>query len=143
MIQLESFATLNAEAQELFEAHATEVTTSGPVALDLGAYQELERRGALVVVTARKAGKIIGYLVLKLGRDIHFDQRVAASDMFFVTSEARRSGVGRELISKALSHLDWLGINRVFFGMKIRHQFRKLLRSEGFAPDEEIWVKEL
>jgi GNAT superfamily N-acetyltransferase len=142
--QLESFAMLNAEAQGLFSLHAAEVASrSGPVALDIPSYQDLERRGALVVVTARKAGRIIGYLVLKIARDIHFEQRVAATDMFFVHQDERKHGIGGALIEKALGHLDWLGISKVFFGMKTKHPFRKLLRSKGFAPEEEVFVKEL
>jgi len=141
-IQLEDFTTLNAEAQELFSCHAAEVTHDTP-ALDVPSYLDLERHGGLIVVTARRDGKIIGYFTLKMSRHQHFNLRAAASDMIFVTKSERKHGVGSALMTKALDHLRWLGISRIYFGMKVRAPFRKLLRGMGFEPEEEIWVKEL
>jgi GNAT superfamily N-acetyltransferase len=125
----------------LFEAHAMEVRGK-PFRLDYKRYHELEFEGRLVWVAARsmKRGPV-GYACSWWYRDMHFDERCAAEDLWYVCPEYRRRGIGRRLKETAHEILEKCGVTRI--GDNIRHggvsadQMAEL----GFEPWGTRWTK--
>src|ERR1700719_1785527 len=81
---------------ELFQAHGIEVRGK-PFDLDFRRYQAIEYEGRLVWIVARFTGVPIGYACSFWYRDLHFDERVAADDLWFVHKDYRNKGVGLTL----------------------------------------------
>ena len=79
-------------------------------------------------------GKIIGTIALK--RD---DEDSALLRRFFVNPHFRGSGVGSQLIAKALEFCKQKKYKKVFFdGNTKMHKVRALLKKNGFKEDESI-----
>ena len=99
----EAFPVKGSKFERLFKIHGMEVRGK-PLELDFLRYQaiQMERRLVWVVARAIETGDPIGYACSFWYRDLHFNERVAADDLWFVDRNYRRSGVGKTV--KVMCH---------------------------------------
>lgn len=124
----------------LFAMHANEVRGQ-PFKLDYKRFEELERKGRLVWIVARDANQPIGYACAFWYRDLHFDERVGAEDLWFVLPIFRGRGIGRRL--KVIEH-EWLKANgcvRVYDNIRNAYDHPKLMAELGYEPWGTRWTK--
>jgi GNAT superfamily N-acetyltransferase len=122
--------------------------------LDLNVYRRLEAKGRLVIVTARmqkteygplpqRDQELVGYSSHIFYDDLHFSQRTADDDAWFVVRECRRCGIGRKLREKAHEILRELGVRFVLARTKVDAPHDKVLAELGYRHWENIYRKEL
>src|SRR5712671_2729861 len=93
----ELFPLPKSEFKTLFHDHGMEVRGK-PFDLDFKRYQIIELEKRLVWIVARsKTTQPIGYACSFWYRDLHFDERVATDDLWFVRKDFRDRGVGEKL----------------------------------------------
>lgn len=170
--QPESVADVADEITPLLEAHYLEIATNKaikPLDIDWERYYELEKLGALRILTAREnlvveyvqereAGKLqgqeevmmvergplIGYFITFITHHLHYQQTVSAvNDVFYVTPDQRRGSMGYRLILEACTDLKNLNADILTIHMKTDYPFRNLLVKAGFELVEENWEKVL
>jgi GNAT superfamily N-acetyltransferase len=110
---------------------------------DFARYRVIDEAGACVFLSAREAGKLVGYIVFFVLPSIH-DKRllVAHGDAFYVLPEYRAQA-SRELYKRAETMLKARGVKRVGFTVDKGSDFHRLLNTLGFRDDELIVEKNL
>lgn len=116
-----------------------------PLAVDEAVYQAAEARDALVAVTARDAGALVGYAVYFLRRHPHYNTTLwATNDVFWITPDARRVGVGKRLFEFVETTLKGLGVVVMNTSYKLQHpEAGPLLQAMGHEPIEMVHQKVL
>lgn len=77
-------------------------------------YEALENEGAFVLFTVRKHSTLVGYLQYHVYRDMHAQSALTArEDAFFLLSEHRQGGIGKETLRFAEHCLRQLGCTYV------------------------------
>jgi hypothetical protein len=140
--QLGSGHGTGTEFAELFRAHGIEVRGK-PFNLDFRRYHMIEFEGRLVWIVARFASAPIGYACSFWYRDLHFNERVAADDLWFVHEDYRRKHVGETL--KVLCHeeLKKQGVVRVYDTIRSAYNHPGLMDDLGFKIWGSRWTREL
>jgi GNAT superfamily N-acetyltransferase len=137
------------EFGSLFEAHGMEVRGK-PFRLDFKQYHKIEFDGRLVWVVARDRrhydpleapNRAVGYSCSWWYRDMHFDERCAADDLWYVSPEYRDRGIGQRLKQAAHEILEKAGVVRI--GDNIRHGgvHDDLMAGFNFVSWGTRWVK--
>jgi len=138
----ETFPPPASDFEQLFEAHGMEVR-SRPFKLDFNRYADLDRAGRLVWMVARHSDapmRPVGYSCHFWYRDLHFDERCAADDLWYVLPDFRRRGIGRQLKEMGHAVLHKAGVTRI--GDNIRMGVgSQLLHKLGFEPWGIRWIK--
>jgi hypothetical protein len=126
----------------LFKNHGIEVR-GRPFDLDFNRYQMIQMERRLVWIVARANKRPIGYACSFWYRDLHFDEKVAADDLWFVKSEHRGSGIGRTL--KVMSHIELVrhGVKRVYDTIRTDGCHHSLMTNLNFKPWGIRWHKDL
>ncbi|MEY2934634.1 MAG: hypothetical protein RL033_5383 [Pseudomonadota bacterium] len=98
--------------------------------------RELERPAAVILVALRGT-EVVGYAYgASEERDwnLLLDRHGAVHDLF-VAEEARRSGVGAQLLDAMIQELEALGAPRIVLGTMVSNErAQRLFRSRGFRP---------
>jgi GNAT superfamily N-acetyltransferase len=63
-------------------------------------YYELEAQGAIVLVTARVDGNIVGYMLDQVYEHPHYQQLVASNDLMYILPDYRNTDVFKKMIRK-------------------------------------------
>jgi hypothetical protein len=142
--QKEIFPGPKSEFTRLFDLHSMEVRGK-TFDLDFRRYHQLEFERRLVWIVARsvETHEPIGYSCSFWYRDLHFDERVAADDLWFVQKEFRRSGVGKTVKVKCHEELAKLGVVRIYDSIRMSFRHQILMRDLGMEPTGVRWMKEL
>lgn len=141
--QLEPWALFQRDAEDLWYIHAAAIGASLPPALDGTFYQFLESSGQLMILTARRAGCIVGYVMVLVRRHPHYDVLCGFEDAYFLLRSERRGRVGIRMIQRAIEECKARGCKRVFFHEKEAASLPRFFSHLGFSADSTIWVKEL
>lgn len=142
--QVENWSVLEREAQEMFKVHYDALALHKqemPLGIDSAAYLDMERRGYLLVVTARRDGVLVGYHIwIVLDHHIHNKAggKVATSDMFFVLPEHRRGGAGAKLLMASKVELKKIGVKKASLSTKIHFENSELLDALGWEPTDIV-----
>lgn len=111
---------------------------------DWDRYLEFERAGILHILTARKSGKLIGYVVALLHPHIeHASVPCATIKTVWLAKEERSGTLGIRLLKQAFRGLENSGA-RIFMVADKGHKngaLGRILRGMGFAKDETIYAK--
>lgn len=143
----EIFPPPHSDFTELFDEHGKEVRGK-PFRLDFKRYAELEFQGRLVWIVARERTYRlpVGYACSYWYRDLHFDERCAADDLWYVLPQYRRQGAGRRLKEAAHAELEKAGVTRI--GDNIRENadgedggLWRLMEDMGFECWGRRWIK--
>jgi GNAT superfamily N-acetyltransferase len=104
-----------------------------------------EKMGRLHILTARDAGKLIGYFRLVLAPHTQDVTKIMAWDnVFYVLPEYRRYGIGPMMMKEGLRKAVELGASIAFFREQYRGDGRGgYLKRLGFEPHEIVYAKVL
>jgi GNAT superfamily N-acetyltransferase len=133
---LDDLATMN--AQEAY-AHMVEV----PVAVNWPALQMAERRGEFIGISARKAGKLVGYAGYFLRLSTH-QGLIALNDSLYLDPSVRQGWTALELLAFAAREMKTRGAVLVRQGLQHstepqRHaRMVALIARAGYAETETI-----
>jgi len=109
--------------------------------LDLARYKILNTQGALVLVTARDAKKLIGYHISIVLPHIHFATiKFGFNDSYVVDRNYRGQGIFNMML--AMSEHAWIMRGAQIGQMNMRGDCSSLLK-RGYIDDEKILVKRL
>ncbi len=140
--QKEIFPGPKSEFARLFDLHGREVRGK-PFNLDFKRYHQIEFDKRLVWIVARsmETGVPIGYACSFWYRDLHFDERVAADDLWFVQKEFRRSGVGKTVKVMCHTELAKAGVVRICDSIRGAYNHPTLMQDIGFEKWGTRWTK--
>jgi GNAT superfamily N-acetyltransferase len=133
------------EALPLFERHYGEVALNRDrikLKIDLKQYEAQENAGALCIVVARNAGKIVGYWLGFIRPHFHYaDSLTAYTDIYFVDKEHRKQGAGAQLFEYVEKVLAARGVERIFTATKLHLDHSALFQAAGYAETERVFTK--
>jgi predicted N-acetyltransferase YhbS len=114
----ESWAEFAREALPLMAQHNAELGEASPnqaFEVDQEQAQALAAAGALVILTARESGILIGYIIWFLSFNLGFKGQLNATQgPWFVKPEWRNSSAGLRLFNASLDSLRERGVQNVF-----------------------------
>ena len=106
------------------------------------AYFNLCKADMLKAFTARKDGKLVGYLLAFVNTHLHYqDHLVASCDMVYVKPEYRTSGTGYYLIKYAEEQLFNLGVSIFGINTRVDRPFDKLMTRMNYDLQERSYLK--
>ena len=126
-IQQETFETIWSDGQALFAEHAAEVGGRDGVILNpnVALMENLERKGAVQIITARADGRLVGYLATLISPSLEDANLLTATQtVFFVTRDFR--GIGPRLQRISLDRLRDRGVDEVILRAGVRGSGPKL-----------------
>jgi len=140
----ELFPLRDSEFNNLFDDHGQEVRGK-PFALDFDRYRQIESEGRLVWIVARSidTGAPKGYACSFWYRDLHFNERVAADDLWFVRKDYRGSGVGKTVKLMCHAELKNQGVVTIYDTIRAAYNHHGLMSYLGFEPWGTRWKKTL
>jgi GNAT superfamily N-acetyltransferase len=129
---------------DLFRQHGMQVRGK-PFELDFKRYHAIEFEGRLVWIVVRSTvlGRPLGYACSFWYRDLHFDERVAADDLWFVQPEFRCRGIGRVLKTMCHAELKKHGVSRIYETVRAAYNHPMLMQDLGFERWGTRWQKKL
>ncbi len=132
------------DRESLWEEHYSEFEPAHegkmPMGPDVGVYSALDKAGALEIITARKAGKLIGYCLVVCKRHIHYRALCAFEDSYFVTKPERLGSVGTRLIKKALDVCKARGCVRAYWMTKEFNSIEVLFKRLGMEKIDSVFA---
>lgn len=149
--QVEDWAALERDGQELFRLHFDELALhkeAMPLGLDSTIYLELERLGRLLVITARKSDTLVGYyMAIIIPKHPHNKNAgpVSTTDFFYLAPSERRGGAGAKLLQFALGELMKRGITVASISIKYARELDSgkrtwaLIESLGGEPTDIVF----
>ena len=144
--QVEAYSDCIEEMKGHYEEHYDELSVTKTVALepDYEAYYALERNGFSKVITCRKDGVLIGYIIFVITPHLHYKSCVTAmEDIYYVAKQERKGRVGIKLFQYAEQYLKSIGVNRVIYSTKIHLDNSRLFEYLGYSFIEKIYSKML
>ena len=131
----------------LFHDHGMEVRGK-PFELDYKRYYQIEAEGRLVWVVASTVGHgprltPIGYCCSFWYRDLHFDERVAADDLWYVAPAFRGKDVGKKVKLMCHAELKKQGVLTVGDNIRSAYDHPSLMKDLGFERWGTRWKKTL
>lgn len=145
--QVETWLNLERDGSEIFKVHYGELALhkqAMPMGLDNTIYLEFERLGLLLVLTARRDGKLVGYFVaITIHHHPHNKDggKVSTCDMFYILPEHRRGGAGAKLLKAAESELRARGVKKASISTKLHFENGALLDALGWEPTDIVRQK--
>lgn len=86
---------------------------------DFDKYQNIENAGSLIIITARKEGKLVGYWILFILPHLHYkDVLCGHTDIYYMLPEVRQGMTGVKLLSEGEKILKKRGVKKIFAGDK-------------------------
>ena len=138
----ESWGEYYKDCQELWKLHYKEIASDKDrkkLSADVTRYESLEACGQLYILTARKDGVMVGYVVAAICYHPHFSEILCAfEDMYFLAPEYRGAKVGMRLIKRALKGMKACGAQMAFFHTKDYKNNGRLLNACGLGLSDHI-----
>ncbi len=107
-------------------------------------YEKYESIGALKIYTAREDGIMIGYFVVSVAPNLHYQDHIfAQNDIIYIAPEHRKGFTGWKLIKFAEEKLKEYGASILMINVKRHKPFDKLLDRLGFENIENVFSKRL
>lgn len=148
-IQEEPFATVWKDAESLMAEHCIAVGDEPDAwkAMNVPAMLGLADRGAMLCITARCNGRLLGYLGSILSPSL-LDARIMQATQLgpFVCQDAGRYGLGRRMTSAAIAAAESRGARQVHSRAGVRGDGPRLAnvyRRLGFQEDGQLFRKDL
>lgn len=127
------------ELEPLYRQHYAEMSERlagfgvllAPYAPRLKEYFNAGNGGWLITLVLRHEGKAVGYCNLYITNDMHNGELIAQEDTIFVTKK-HRNGVGKKLVSFALTELKKRNVKRLMVSASTDLRVAKLWARMGF-----------
>lgn len=144
---VEPWRQYKAEALCLWPQHWQEIAIDReaiPLKVDYDQYDALDAIGALHVLVARSAGKIVGYWLGIIRPHLHYaDSLSAFTDIYYILPEYRKGRVGINLFKEAEKTLRARGVQKVFTGTKVHLDMGRVFEHLGYRKTEVLYTKVL
>ncbi len=148
---VEKLADCRAELEGLLPLHWQEIARDRDnpkfqLKPDWKTYHQLEEMGQLWIMVCRIDGKMVGYLIGFVRRQLHYADSLAFNaDIFYLLPEHRKGRIGLELFRQAEKALRRRGVDKMYLGSKsAEHLDRsKLFLHLGFERIEYVFAKVL
>lgn len=96
--------------------------------------------GMLQLLTARRAGVMIGYCIILVKPHPHYRTVLCGfEDCYFLTASERKGWAGVRLIKESLKKLQARGVKRAYFMTKLNHDVSKLFSRLGATNTDSVW----
>lgn len=145
--QQEFLSTCKEDCQELIRLHWEEIAVNKEkikLNPDWDAYQTLEDANALRIFTARDKGKLVGYFVVLISRNLHYkDHLFADNDIIYLHKDYRKGFTGVKLIKFVEKCLKQDGISVLKINTKVHQPFDQLMSYLKFGLIERVYTKYL
>lgn len=135
--QTETWAQFSSdpEAQGLWLEEAQELAGLGEysagLAPDRELYSALAETGMLLILTARRDGRLIGYYMGLVKRHMHSPIVCGFHDLYFLTKTERKGMTGYRLLLAVLQKLKALGCQRVYWSAPAGSTAERLYKRVG------------
>ncbi len=135
----ENIETTYAEIEPLYRQHYAEMASRlaekgvqlAPYAPRLKEYFKAGNGGWLITMVLRFEENAVGYCNIYLTNDMHNGELIAQEDTIFVTKD-HRNGVGKKLVSFALTELKKRNVKRLMVSASTDLRVAKLWARMGF-----------
>lgn len=129
----------------LLAEYAAESAIAGmpPPAAKMDSYRELEALGLLQVLSARREGRLIGFLTLLAPVLPHYGVAVAVSESFFVARADRGTGAGLKLLRSAEDIARHLGSPGLLVSAPYEGDLFQVLPRIGYAETNRVFFKKV
>lgn len=142
---IESFEERLIELQTLLPEHYKELALNQdkvPLSPQYSQYITREREGALLFVTLRDAGTMVGYFIGFIAPGLHYSTCLTCTmDIFYVRQDKRKGSAGIRLFRFVEVALKHRGVQRWFMGSKIHADASALFKRIGAKPVETYYSK--
>ena len=141
----ESFTQVKREIEPLLKDHWEEIAVNkDKIKLnpDWKQYGRLDAINALRVYTARSGSKLVGYFVVIVSKNMHYqDHLFASNDVIFLAKTHRKGTTGIRLIKYAEEQLKAEGVSVMVVNTKTHQPFDVILERQGFELTERVYTK--
>jgi GNAT superfamily N-acetyltransferase len=105
-------------------------------------YDAQHAQGSVMVVTVRKAGRLIGYFIGFVGPGLHYKTCLTLQmDIFYILPEHRGSGAGFVLFKEVEKEAKRRGIQRLFAGSKMHKDASWLFEKLGYEKADMYYTQ--
>lgn len=143
--QVEAFADAWPDAQELIQLHWREIARDQetiPLEPDLEFYRAIDQAKALLIVTARDGGTLVGYHASLIRPHMHYRNSMTAfTDLFFIHKDYRSGRNAWRLFRKVEQELAARGVQRMFASCKLSLDLLPLFKALGWNEIERTFSK--
>ena len=143
-LAIETLADVTDEIGPLLEAHneAAMVDDAERLDPDWGMYEHLEQQRALMIITMREAGALVGYCVFVL----YFSPKsrnllMADNDLLFIRPEHRGNHAVQKEVRFAEFELQRAGAAKVLWHIKKSHDWSRVILGMGYRDEEVVCTK--
>lgn len=115
-----------------------------PLDVNWHAFRRLEDSGCLLVVTARDAGRLVGYVIHVVVPSLHSQTHlIAKDDAHYLAPDYRQAWNAFKLFRLAERELRARGVSAISYHQKVRGDLNKgaLFERLGYALQENIYTK--
>jgi L-amino acid N-acyltransferase YncA len=141
--QVEPWAMYRGDCQAIWAEHYDEIAGDKarmPMRPHEALYERLEATGALQVMTARSAGRLVGYMLFNIQPHPHYaDILCGFEDAYFLSATHRNGMAGVRLIRQSIAALKARGVKRVFIHTKKAKDVGRILTFLGLTHSDEIY----
>lgn len=142
VFQEEGWEVFYKDCQDLWKLHYQEIASDKErkkLSADTTRFQSLEACGQLYILTARKNGVMVGYVVAAICYHPHFSEILCAfEDMYFLAPGSRGARVGMRMVKRALAGMQARGAQMAFFHTKDYKNNGRLLTACGLGLSDHI-----
>lgn len=145
-VAIESMLACWEELQPLATAHWDEVVHEAGhrARLDREAFAAAESKDRLLFLTARDAGRLVGYVAILIVQHPHATgMRVAEVNGLYLQPEHRQGRNAQELVGFAHATLREHGVDLIYQASRVNHDLSPLFLSMGYQASEILWCKHL
>lgn len=138
--QVETYADCLPELREIYPIHWQELALNKdkvPLNMMWEVYEQHDANDALLLVTLRECGSLVGYFIGFIYPGLHYrDCLTLTMDIFFTVPEVRGRTAALRLFRAVESEAKARGVQRVFFGSKNHRDSSRLFKALGYTPVE-------
>lgn len=142
--QVEDVAAVQREGLPLLDKHYDEIAQFKQVQKldpDWPVYYRIEEQGKLWVMTLRRHGEMIGYIVMMLTNDMHYRKLMRATeDIHFILPEYRKGLIGYRMLAKTVQAMKAKGAHTVTFRTKAEANHGKLFERLGGVLHDMVYT---
>lgn len=130
--------------QTMYAAHYREVGEEGGThTVDDAAMRQFNDSGTLLLITAREAGELVGYLYAVICKNPIRSSRKEGSCTLYLAPEARNLTNARHLLSFTETMLSAIGIEFMYIESRQKRDITPLLARLGYVVGGTIMEKPL
>jgi hypothetical protein len=143
--QIEPWSTFVQEVQPLFQAHWEELALNKdkvPLSPQYNLYASREAAGELLVVTLRKAGRLVGYFTGIIAPGLHYSTCLTLTmDIFWTHPDIRGGFASVKLFRAVEKEAKRRKVQRIFYGSKLHRDSSRLFEFLDMTPVEVYYSK--